>query len=284
MKKIGKCLLPLLPFLLLVFLFELLPIVMMAVTSFQSQTTGGFTLLNYWNIFTKRYYWEAIINSVSISVFSSLVGIGVAFLGGMALQNVSGRTKNAFSTLLNITSNFAGIPLAIAYVVLLGNTGILVLLGKTCGWQWLAGFNLYSINGLGLIYIYFQIPVSTLLLMPAFAGIRGEWMESAELLHASRWRFWFHVGLPVMLPSLVGTFCFLFANSMAAYASAYALMGSNFSLMTTLISSMISGDVFPQYGLSSALSVVMIVLVGAAILISHWLSNRDGKGEGAHEA
>lgn len=268
--------LAILPFFLLVAMFELLPIMMMAVRSFQSDA-GGFGISNYATIFTKKYYLNAIVNSIMISLYSSAIGLIVAFLGALALHEASGKVRNMFSTLLNITANFAGIPLAIAYIVLMGSTGILVVLGKMYGIQWLAGYNLYSLNGLSLIYIYFQIPVSTLLLLPSFEGIRSEWMESALLLKASRFQFWLRVGIPVILPGILGTFCFLFANSMSAYASAYALMGGNFSLMTTLISSMVSGEVFPQYGLGSALSVVMIILIGVAVMLNSRLLNTGKK-------
>ena len=276
MKKSWKALVLLLPFLVLVTMFELLPLFMTFLKSLQPES-GGIGLDNFVLLFTKKYYLNSIRNSVAISLQSSLIGLSVAFAGALAAHHASGRVKDAFGTLLNITSNFAGIPLAIAYIVLIGNTGILVNLGKLYGITWLADYNLYSIKGLGLIYVYFQIPVSILLMMPAFEGIRKEWLESALLLKASRFQFWLRVGIPVILPSLLGTFCFLFANSMSAYATAYALLGSNFSLMTTVISSMISGDVYPKYGLGSALSIVMVLIIGASVLLNNKLLQSDGK-------
>jgi putative spermidine/putrescine transport system permease protein len=116
-----------------------------------------------------------------------------------------------------------------------------------------------------LIYVYFQVPVAILVLLPAFEKIKSEWMESAQLLGATKLKFWATVGLPVILPSIAGTFCFLFANSMSAYATAYALVGSNYSLLTVQIASMFTGDVFPRYGLGSALSIIMIVLISIAV-------------------
>lgn len=277
MKKYLTCFFAIIPFFLLTMLFELLPIFMTVIKSFQPQDIGGFGIDNYVTVLTKKYYLNSISNSVIISIFSSSIGIFVAFLGAMAAHNASNKIKNIVETLLNITSNFAGIPLAIAYIVLMGSTGIMVTIGKQYGLEGLANFDLYSVSGLGMIYVYFQIPVSTLLLLPAFEGIRKEWLESAELLKASRFKFWLMVGIPVIMPSILGTFCFLFANSMSAYASAYALMGSNFSLMTTLISSMISGDAFPKYGIASALSVIMIILIGMSVFLNSWLLNRRRK-------
>lgn len=61
-------------------------------------------------------------------------------------------------TVLNMVSNFAGIPLAFAYMILLGNAGLVVNIGKELGINALSTYNLYTMNGMSLIYIYFQIP------------------------------------------------------------------------------------------------------------------------------
>lgn len=278
MKKQFKYVWAILPFFILVTMFELLPIIMMFIKSFIPEASGSFGIDNYAVILTSKYYLNSIVNSIVVSLISSAIGIIIAFLCAMAIHNVSGPVKNAFYTLLTITANFAGIPLAIAYIVLIGNTGVLVSIGKLYGIGFLSNYNLYSINGITLVYIYFQIPVSTLLLIPAFNAIRREWMESAILMKASRAQFWLHVGIPVITPSILGTFCFLFANSMSAYATVYALMGSSFSLMTTLISSMVSGEVFPKYGLGSALSVIMIILISIAVLLNNRLLTKGRKG------
>lgn len=279
MKKPFRYFLAILPFFVFITLFELLPIIIMFFKSLVPDDGGAIGIQNYVMIFSTKYYSNAIINSIVISLASSVIGIVVAFLSAMALYNSSGAVRNVFQTLLNITANFAGIPLAIAYIVLLGNTGILVSIGKLYGIGFLSNFNLYSINGLALVYIYFQIPVSILLLIPAFDGIHREWLESAALLRASGAQFWLRVGLPVLFPSVLGTFCFLFANSMSAYATVYALMGSSFSLMPTLISNMVSGELFPKYGLGSAMSVIMIILIGLSVLLNNRFLTKGRKEE-----
>lgn len=76
-------------------------------------------------------------------------------------------------------------------------------------------FNLYSKGGLIVLYTYFQIPLGVLLLYPAFDALREDWRESASLLGASPWRYWRHIGLPVLAPALMGTFVILLANALA---------------------------------------------------------------------
>lgn len=281
MKKRNRIyLLALLPFLVITFLFELIPLVMIIFNSFMPEGSVGFTLEHYIDIFTKTLYQRAIINSIVISLTSSVIGIVIAFLGGMAVHNIGNdsKFKNAFLTVLNMTSNFAGVPLAFAYMILLGNSGLMVQFGKDFGIEALANYNLYTSGGLKMIYVYFQIPLSTLLLIPAFEGIRNEWKEAATLMGARTSQFWYKIGIPILLPSILGTVSVLFANALAAYATAYALLMNNYALLPINVSGMFVGDVTQRKEMGGALSVVMMILMVAAIIINNTITNRSRKG------
>ena len=121
----------------------------------------GFTLENYINIFTGKLYQQAIINSLLISVLSSAIGLAVAFIGAKAVHEEKGKLKTVFMSILNMVSNFSGVPLAFAYIIMFGNIGVMTMIGANYGIGFLAEFPLYSVWGLLLIYVYFQIPLST---------------------------------------------------------------------------------------------------------------------------
>ncbi|NCC00385.1 MAG: ABC transporter permease subunit [Clostridia bacterium] len=271
-------LIALLPFLVVAFLYEIIPLIMVVVNSFQPDAGGAFTLENYRTVFSKLLYQKAIINSIKISLTSSVVGIIIAFLGARAAHQHQGKLNTVFMTVLNMVSNFAGIPLAFAYMILLGNAGFMVNVGRELGIDFLANYNLYTTSGMSLIYIYFQIPLSTLLLIPAFDGIRKEWKEASTLLGGGPGTFWRKVGIPVLMPSILGTFSVLFANSLAAYATAYALMMNNISLLPIQIAGCFTGEVRIRAGLGGALSVVMMIIMVVMILITNILSKRFQKG------
>lgn len=273
----------LLPFLVVVFLYEILPLVMMILSSFQSEADSSvlFTLENYISAFTKLSYQRAIINSLRITIISTIFGIVIGFIGAQAAHNSRGNIKNTFLTILNMTSNFAGVPLAFAYMIILGNSGVLLLLAKTLGWEALAKFDLYTGTGLIMMYVYFQIPLSTLLLIPAFNGIRKEWKEANTLLGGHPMHFWVKVGIPVLLPSIFGTMSVLFANALAAYATAYALLMNNYSLLPVNITGMFTGDMTTRPHLGAALSVVMMLLMLIAIMINNYINRQTTKWKGA---
>ena len=271
-KKTYIYLLALVPFLIVAMLYEIVPLITVIVKSFQPDGGTGFTLENYQSVFSKLLYQKAIINSIKISLTSAVAGIIIAFLGARAAHQHQGKLNHVFMTVLNMVSNFAGIPLAFAYMILLGNAG------KELGINALSTYNLYTMNGMSLIYIYFQIPLSTLLLIPAFDGVQKQWKEACTLLGGTPGIFWRKVGIPVLMPSILGTFSVLFANALAAYATIYALMMDNIALLPVQIAGCFTGEVKIRAGLGGALSVVMMAIMVIMILITNGLSRRFQKG------
>ena len=277
-KKTYIYLLALVPFLIVAMLYEIVPLITVIVKSFQPDGGTGFTLENYQSVFSKLLYQKAIINSIKISLTSAVAGIIIAFLGARAAHQHQGKLNHVFMTVLNMVSNFAGIPLAFAYMILLGNAGLVVNIGKELGINALSTYNLYTMNGMSLIYIYFQIPLSTLLLIPAFDGVQKQWKEACTLLGGTPGIFCRKVGIPVLMPSILGTFSVLFANALAAYATIYALMMDNIALLPVQIAGCFTGEVKIRAGLGGALSVVMMAIMVIMILITNGLSRRFQKG------
>ena len=277
MKQKKTYLLALIPFLVLCVLFELIPIIYTIIRSFVPEGEDfGFTLANYINIFAKPLYQKAIVNSLIISILSSIIGLIVAFIGAKAVHESKGKLNNIFMSILNMVSNFSGVPLAFAYIIMFGNVGVMTMIGSNYGIEFLANFPLYSIFGLLLIYVYFQIPLSTLLLIPAFDAIRKEWKESNALLGGTNFTFWTKIGVPILMPSILSTFSVLFANALAAYASAYALLMNNVSLLPIRLSEQFVGDLVQRPEFGSAIAVVLMVFMIAAIMIQNKLTVKKG--------
>ena len=259
-------------------MYEIIPLITIIAKSFQPDAGGAFTLENYQKVFSKLLYQKAIANSIKISVLSAAIGIVIAFLGARAAHQSRGKIHNIFMAILNMVSNFAGIPLAFAYMILLGNAGVMTQIGRQMGISALSNFDLYSMNGVTMVYVYFQVPLSTLLMIPAFEGVSKAWQEAATMLGATRSQFWAKVGIPVLMPSIMGTFSVLFANALAAYATVYALMMNNISLLPVQIAGCFVGEAKIKAGLGGALSVVMMGVMVIMILITNFVSSRFQKG------
>lgn len=265
----------LVPFVVMVFAFQFAPILSMLTGSFRQEGGSGFTFGFYSRIVNSAYYLQAIKNSLLISVASSVIGIAVGLLCACSITRFSPRVRDRLLMLSNMTSNFSGVPLAFAYIILLGSNGVFTLLFKQWGWSVFADFNLYSWTGLILVYVYFQVPLALLLLYPSFYGIREQWKEAASLLGASKRQFWSTIGIPVLTPAVFGTLGILFANAMGAYATAYALVGSNYNLLAVRIGSLVSGDVVNEPQLGNALAVILAMSTLLAVYLNHKMTQRS---------
>ena len=99
-----------------------------------------------------------------------------------------------------------------------------------------------------------------LVIAPSLEGLRVEWREAAENLGATQSQYWWHVGLPVLLPSLAGAMVLLFGNAFSAYATPYALASGGITLVPILIGQVLSGDVVitnPRLGDSLAFGMIV---------------------------
>lgn len=190
-----------------------------------------------------------------------------------------------------LAANFGGVPLAFAFIATLGHTGFLTAIFKsicfptasgvqTCPFDiYQAGFNLYSVAGLTLTYLYFQFPLMVLTITPAMEALKQEWREASENLGGNSVHFWRYVALPILWPSILGSAILLFASAFGAYATAEALTGGSIYLVTILIGQQIRGDVLnnPNEGYALALGMVVIMavcIVGYTLLqrqTSRWL-------------
>nr|WP_296154544.1 ABC transporter permease subunit [uncultured Peptoniphilus sp.] len=256
------------------------PAANMLVMSFQPGGGGGFTLSNYKEIFTQSMYTTAIRNSLLISLFSSIVAIVFTTITTYAIVSHSKKLKETFMIIANITSNFAGIPLAFAYIILLGSSGVMLIFARRMGIDWLSGYNLYSIWGLGIVFLYFQLPMGIILLMPIYDALDTRWRESAELLGASSFQYWKRIGLPVLMPSIVGVFAMMFANAMGAYASADALTGTSVNLLSIRIANTVTGDIFARPEIGAALSVLLAAILLINMVLGDKLAKRAEKVSG----
>ena len=231
---------------------------------------GTFTFQNLIDIVTKRDILNAYKASLSISLITA---IGGAFFGFfLAYAIVLGRLPaviRAFMlTFAGVASNFAGVPLAFAFVATIGNLGLVTRMieGLTGADIHAAGFSIYNIWGLSIVYMYFQFPLMLLIMAPALDGLRREWREASENLGGTSYHYWRYVALPILTPTLLGTTILLFGNAFGAYATAYAFSGSFINLVTILIGAQIQGDVLYNPGLGNALALGMIIIMALCMI------------------
>jgi putative spermidine/putrescine transport system permease protein len=251
------------PFFLYTFLFLLYPAISILVGAFQDED-GNITLKLVRSLTEQGSldaYWTSIKLSVITAVLGGLFGLLIAHAA------IAGRlprwVRTTLTTFSGVAANFAGVPLAFAFISTIGFTGVITkFLNDSLGFDlYGTGFKLYSFWGLVIVYLYFQIPLMVLVIAPAIDGLRREWREAAENLGATASQYWRYIALPVLMPSLLGAGILLFGSAFGAYATAYALTSGRLPLVPLLIGNVTTGNVLsdPHYGNALALGMVLVL-------------------------
>jgi putative spermidine/putrescine transport system permease protein len=253
-----------LPFSAYVVLGLIIPLIAVAIGAFQNPDTGAFTLSNIDTALHGSYltgFRESLLLSVLASVIPGVFGLLIAY--AIVTARHASLLRQIVITASGVFANFGGVPLAFLFITTLGSSGL-----ET---QWLSdlgfniyndGFSLYTVTGIVIVYMYFQIPLMVLVMLPALEGLRPAWREAAENLGARTWSYWRHVGGPVLLPSFLGSVLLLFGFALSAYATADALTSGTIPITPIQIGQFLSGNVIAGQGnVGKALGLGMVVII-----------------------
>ena len=253
------------------------PTIAIAVAAFQSNN-GAFTLANI-TAATQGVYRSGLETSIVLSVASAVVPAIFGLLIAYAIHTAKrGRIlRQVVMTASGVFANFGGVPLALVFIATLSTTGVVT------GWIkdvfngfdiWNHGFTLYNAFGVFFVYMYFQVPLMVLVILPALEGLRPAWREAAENMGARTWQYWRYVGGPVLFPSFLGCTLLLFGAAFSAYATAAALSGGTIPLTPIQIGDLLNGNVLAgQENLGYALGLMMVVII-AVVMIGYTILQR----------
>ncbi len=261
------------PFLIFCAMFELIPVVALLLGSVGGVEKHSLEWIA--KVFTNPTFQRSIWNSLLLAVTSSLLGAVIGTAIGYAITRTKRqRVRSALIALSSISSNAGGISLGFAFITILGAAGMITILLRTFGIDLLGFFSIYSVIGLIVVYLYFQVPLMIVLMLPAFAGLRRDWAEASASLGGDGRDFWRRIGIPVLMPSILAGTVLLFVSSMGAYATAQALIGSRINLMTIQISILRRGEILYQPAQADAMATVLLLMVAASVLAYHLIQKR----------
>ncbi|HET9090367.1 MAG TPA: ABC transporter permease subunit [Acidimicrobiales bacterium] len=266
------------PFLLYTFLGLGIPILAVIDFAFRNPkgqlTTANVTLVSHGT------YLLGFENSVLLAAITSVIpGILGLFLAYAILTSRSGLVRRLVATASGVLANFGGINLTFMFIATLGSTGVLT--------TWLSavhlnpanlGFNLYSFYGVAVVYMYFQVPLMVLVITPALGGLRASWREAASNMGASSWRYWRHVGIPVLMPSVLGGMLLLFGSAFAAYATAETLTAGTITLAPIQIGNLLAGNALSgQENVGYAIGLGMFLVLAVTMVLYGLVRKRASK-------
>ena len=266
------------PFLAYIAVFLLLPMVWIVKDAFLTEDTNAFTWSNV-DIALHGSFLHGFEQSLLLSLIASVVPGAFGLLLAYSVFTARGRgaawLRQVVITASGVFANFGGVPLAFLFIASFGSsalvTGWLSAIGLNI---YNMGFSLYELSGVALVYMYFQIPLMVLMILPALEGLRPAWREAAQNLGARSWQYWRFVGGPVLLPSFMSCLMLLFGSALAAYATAEALTTGTIPLTSIQIGTFLNGNVIAgEQNVGDALALGMVVII-AVLMIAYVLFQR----------
>ncbi|HEY0935556.1 MAG TPA: ABC transporter permease subunit [Trebonia sp.] len=268
------------PFLAYIIIFLIVPLAGIAVDAFQNPATGAFTWSNVDTAVHGAFlhgYEQALELSLIASVVPGVCGLLLAYAIFTAKRGAF--LRQVVITASGVFANFGGVPLAFLFIASFGSSALITGWLSDIGLNiYNDGFSLYTLSGVALVYMYFQIPLMVLIILPALEGLRPAWREAASNLGASSWSYWRHVGGPVLLPSFLSCLMLLFGSALAAYATAEALTTGTIPLTSIQIGSFLNGNVISgQENVGKALALGMVVIISVLMIAYVLFQRRSAK-------
>jgi putative spermidine/putrescine transport system permease protein len=212
-------------------------------------------------------YLSSILFSMRMSAITAMLGMVIGTLVAIAIVSLDRMRglRNLMVGYSAVAANLGGIPLAFAFIASLGMQGLYTKILSAFGVNLSdIGFKISDFSGIVIVYLYFQIPLMTLVMLPAVDGLKSTLREAASNLGASSRQYWKSIGVPLLSPSLLGGFLLLFANAFSAYATAFALSAGGSRLVSVQIRFYLQGNTITGksnlgYALAAWMIIVMVV-------------------------
>jgi putative spermidine/putrescine transport system permease protein len=263
------------PFLILMLLFLIWPT--FSVVGHAFIRDGHLSLFNMNRAVTGTYR-QSFFMSIKLSFVTSLIGglIGTVMAMLMRQSPASSRSRTFLDAWSAVASQLGGLPLAFAFITLLGTQGLLTLAFKAIGIDLIGhGLSLTNFVGWVFVYLYFQVPFMFLIMTPAISSLKESWFESARSLGAKNWQIWRSIAFPILLPSLLTGFVLLFVNAFSAYATVYALSSGAGSLVPLQIRFILQGNVITgEEDLGYSLVTWTLILLALSLIAVTMLQRR----------
>ncbi|MDR2176123.1 MAG: ABC transporter permease subunit [Synergistaceae bacterium] len=228
---------------------------------------GAFSRGNYLSLFVKKLYRESFFTSIALSVSTAFLGTLIGLPISYAIHK-SGRRKGFLMAVTSVPLTFSGLVVGFAFIVLLGTSGFFTLLLKRfldINPLEFSAF-LFTWRGLVVAYLYFLIPRMILTMTVAWSNADWNLLEAAASLGAERGTIFFKVLLPMLGPAILSGSSLLFAVSMGAFGTAFALTGTAVKILPMVIYTQVS-DMSSDIAQADALAVILTVTTTLVIMV-----------------
>lgn len=251
--------------------FLVYPLFSLFLSSFKDPETNFLTVNNFIKFFEKKYYYEGLINSFSVStcvtILAILIGLPLAYL--MTAYKIKGKGLVGILIIISMLSPpFIG---AYSWILLGGRSGVLTKFAEdTFGAKMPT---IYGFTGMLLVLTLKLYPFIYLYVSGALKKIDVSLSEAAESLGCKPTKKVFTVILPLILPTLLAGSLLVFMNALADFGTP-VLIGEGFNVMPVLIYSEFISEVGGQANFAAAMSTIMVIITALLFIGQKYIINK----------
>ena len=261
MRKINRI------FTILVFVFLYIPMIVLAVASFNKGTDvavfKGFTFDQYAELFRDGTLLKLLRNSLFIAVLSSLIATVLGTVAALGIHNMRGKLRSAVMTLTNIPMTNPEIVTGVSLALLFAFTGTMLRIHSILGFWTLL-----------IAHITFNLPYVILNVMPTLSQMDPDLTEAALDLGCTPVQAFFKVVLHEIMPGIISGALMAFTMSLDDFVISYFVTGSSFITLPVEIYNYTKKPIQPKiYALFTLMFVVILVMMS----VMNLLQARDKK-------
>lgn len=240
-------------------LYILLPLIFVTWLSFFRQEIPsfppeGYSLRWYQAIASNDRFVSGFLLSLELGVIATAVGLSVGVPAALCLSRFRFPGREALNSLLLLPLMVPGVVLGMALYV--SHVEVEIATGLPI---------LGSLGGLLSGHVLVVIPWTVRLVLASLAGFDRTLEEAAQNLGANRWTTFRRITLPSILPGIVAAAMFGFVSSFGNLEMSLFLVGPGRTTLPIAILQYLEWKIDPTI---AAVSVVQILLIGAAMLIT----------------
>ncbi|MFY2842455.1 ABC transporter permease [Achromobacter ruhlandii] len=244
-----------------------------------SMEVGGLTLANFSGL-GKSIYLSAFLNTLLLSIETTVCSLLVAYPLAYALVRVRRRLLKSCILIISITPLFLGeIVRTYSWIIVLGNNGFLNTLLRQLGLIEQPLNLMFTHLGVLIALVHVTIPVVVLMLATAISHIDRDYEKAAQSLGAGPVRTFLTVTLPLSMPGIIASITTAFAWTFSAFATPQMIGGGRVPTVSTLVYQL--GFSSMNFPLAASLSISGLALTVAALLLLGRATKRL-KAIGAH--
>jgi iron(III) transport system permease protein len=252
-------------------LFLLYPLFNVFGASFLDRTGASLTLSNYARVLSSSFYLGSLYNTLIVGVLATVITIAIGVPLAFCLARLPIPGKAALLALASLPLVLPSFVAAYALVLLLGRAGIVT--------QWLreVGIPFTSIYGLTGVTVVFALSLFPFVVIPALAAFKAVDIsveEAGQNLGASRWRTFWTVTVPIVMPAVLAGGLLVFIDAIESFGVPFVLAEDK-PFLAVEAYKLFVGELGGNPASAGVLGVLLIVFTAAALLVQrHYLGRR----------